>query len=84
MMLTCFGENNHQTENQQSVKINKIYSFENCAKCRLTVLNHLQRCTETLRHVLRHLQFDEMNEKLNSVVNNCHVVWRFVHVILRM
>jgi len=23
-------------------------------------------------------QFDEMNEKFNSVVNNCHVVWRFV------
>jgi len=49
------------------------------------VLNlYLIMCKDVLRHVLRNLQFDELNEKFSSVVNNCQVVWRFAHVVLRM
>lgn len=68
--------------------ISKICLLGKCVKCRLIVLTvgyvYITICKNALRHVRRHLEFNEINEKCHSVVNNCKLVWRFVHVIMRM
>lgn len=44
------------------------------------VINHSQRFHEILRHVVRHLKFDRINEKFTYVVIICQVVWHVMSV----